>query len=73
MKKKLKNSLSKYYELQDFNAGSYIVAYESRKKEYEDKLHVTMFKSIESRVQFLDYKRIAEMYEGMTKVSKTIW
>ena len=30
----------KFYELQDFNAVFFIVADESRKKEYEDKLHV---------------------------------
>ena len=69
----IKNSLSKFYELQDFNAGFYIVANASRKKEYEDKLHVSMFKLIEDRVIFLDYKRIVEMYEGMTKISKSIW
>ena len=68
-----KNSISKFYELQDFYAKFYIVANEGRKKEYEDKLHVSMFKPIENRVKFLDYKRIVEMYEGMTKVSKSIW
>ena len=36
----IKNSLTKFYELQDFNAGFFIVADASRKKEYEDKLHV---------------------------------
>ena len=69
----IKNSLSKFYELQDFNAGFYIVANASRKNEYEDKLHVSMFKPIEDRVIFLDYKRIVEMYEGLTKISKFIW
>jgi len=33
----IKNSLTKFYELQDFNAGFFIVADASRKKEYEDK------------------------------------
>ena len=69
----IKSSLSKFYELQDFYAGFYIVADTSRRKEYEDKLHVSMFKTIEKRVKFLEYKRIAEMYEGLTKVSKSIW
>lgn len=69
----IKNSLSKFYELQDFYAGFYIVADTSRRKEFEDKLHVSMFRDIEKRVKFLEYNRVVEMYEGLTKVSKSIW
>lgn len=69
----IKNSLSKFYELQDFFAGFYIVADSSRKVEYEDKLHVSMFKPIEKRVKFLDYNRVVEMYEGLKIVSKSNW
>ncbi len=69
----IKNSLSKFYELQDFYAGFYIVADVSRKKEFDDKLHVSMFGAIEKRVKFIDYKRVADMYEGLTKVSNSIW
>lgn len=69
----IKNSLSKFYELQDFYAGFYIVADASRKKEFDDKLHVSMFGTIEKRVKFIDYKRVAELYEGLTKVSNSIW
>lgn len=69
----IKNSLSKFYELQDFYAGFYIVADVSRKKEFDDKLHVSMFGAIEKRVKFIDYKRVAEMYEGLTKVNNSIW
>lgn len=69
----IKNSLSKFYELQDFNAGFYIVADASRKKEYEDKLHVSMYKPIEKRVKFLDYKQVAELYEGLKKVDGNLW
>ena len=69
----IKNSLSKFYELQDFNSGFYIVADSSRQKEYEDKLHVSMFNAIENRVIFLDYKRVVEMYEGLKKVDASVW
>ncbi|MBQ3300536.1 MAG: hypothetical protein IJH04_00020 [Eggerthellaceae bacterium] len=69
----IKNSLSKFYELQDFHADFHIVADASRKKEFEDKLHVSMFGAIEKRVKFVDYKRVADMYEGLTKVSSSIW
>lgn len=68
-----KNSLSKFYELQDFNSGFYIVADENRRKEFEDKLHVSLFKTIEKRVKFIDYNQVAEMYEGMSKVNNSIW
>ena len=56
----IKNSLTKFYELQDFNAGFFIVADASRKKEYEDKLHVSMFSPIENRVRFLNYKQVED-------------
>ena len=69
----IKNSLSKFYELQDFYAGFYIVADSCRKNEFEDKLHVSLFNSIENRVKFLDYNRIVEMYEGLTKVASSGW
>ena len=64
----IKNSLTKFYELQDFNAGFFIVADASRKKEYEDKLHVSMFSPIENRVRFLNYKQVVDLYEGLTHI-----
>lgn len=69
----IKNSLSKFYELQDFNADFCIVANSSRKEEFNDKLHVSMFKAIEKRVKFIDYARVANTYEGMKKVNTFMW
>jgi hypothetical protein len=69
----IKNSLSKFYELQDFSAGFYIVADTSRKKEFEDKLHVSMFTAIENRVRFLNYMQVVNMYEGLKKVDVNFW
>ncbi|MCM1169174.1 MAG: hypothetical protein NC324_04485 [Bacteroides sp.] len=69
----IKNSLSKFYELQDFYASFFIVAGSSRKKEFEDKLHVSMFKPLEERVRFLDYGRVAKMYEGLMKINDISW
>lgn len=69
----IKNSLSKFYELQDFHAGFFIVADTSRRKEYEDKLHVSLFGAIEKRVKFFEYTKVVEMYEGLTKVSNAMW
>ena len=69
----IKNSLSKFYELQDFQAGFFIVADIIRKKEFEDKLHVSMFSPIEERVKYLEYEKVANMYEGMSKVKASLW
>jgi hypothetical protein len=69
----IKNSLTKFYELQDFNAGFFIVADSSRKKGYEDKLHVSMFSPIENRVKFLNYKQVVNLYEGLKMVDGSIW
>ena len=69
----IKNSLSKFYELQDFNAGFYIVADTSRKREFDDKISVSMFEPIKDRVAFLEYKRVAAMYEGLAKMDGISW
>ena len=69
----IKNSLSKFYELQDFYVTFYIVADAIRQKEYEDKLHVSMFKSIEKRVKFLEYSKVVNMYEGVSMIQKAMW
>ena len=69
----IKNSLSKYFELQDLFARFFIVADISRKKEFEDKLHVSMFQSIEKRVEFLSYESVVKKYEGMKLVSESSW
>ena len=69
----IKNSLSKFYELQDFHAEFYIVADKRRRSEFDDKLHVSMFKPIESRVRFLDYERVVGVFENLKQVSAITW
>ena len=69
----IKNSLSKFYELQDFFAKFYIVADICRIEEFKDKINVSMFNSIKSRVQFLDYERVATMYTSLKSVNKNSW
>ncbi|MBQ8721188.1 MAG: hypothetical protein IJY67_03460 [Paludibacteraceae bacterium] len=69
----IKNSLTKFYELQDFYAVFHIVADIHRKKEYEDKLNVSMFESIKNRVKFVDYSKVADMYEGLLKANNSKW
>ena len=69
----IKNSLSKFYELQDFFAQFFIVADESRRKEFNDKMEVSMFAPIADRVKFLDYARVVANYEGLTKINASAW
>ena len=69
----IKNSLSKFYELQDFHSKFFIVADKQRESEFEDKLHVSMFQSIENRVEFLDYERIVRHFEGLKQVNASKW
>ncbi len=69
----IKNSLTKFYELQDFNSGFYIVADEHRRNEFDDKLHASIFKSIEERVKFLDYEKVVKRFEALREESLSAW
>lgn len=69
----IKNSLSKFYELQDFYAKFYIVADKSRENEFLDKLNASIFNAISKRVRFLKYEQIVNVYEGLTKANTMKW
>jgi hypothetical protein len=69
----IKNSLSKFYELQDFYAGFHIVADISRKNEFEDKLNVSMFSGIARRVKFISYDTIVKRYEAISIEKEVLW
>ena len=69
----IKNSLSKFYELQDFFSKFYIVANICRKEEFNDKISVSMYNSIKSRVQFLDYERVVAMYANFKSINNNNW
>lgn len=66
----IKNSLSKFYELQDFFARFYIVADTCREKEFEDKIQSSIFRPILNRVKFLNYEQVASMHMGLNALSK---
>lgn len=68
----IKDSLLKFYELQDFYAKFYIVASESRRKEFEDKLHTSVFATIEKRVCFRNYDKIVQEYNGLKQVNEAL-
>jgi hypothetical protein len=69
----IKNSLSKYYELQDFYANFFIVADKSRENEFSDKLHVSMFNPIVERVKFISYEKVAKRYEAEENININRW
>ena len=69
----IKNSLSKFYELQDFFSKFYIVADVCRKEEFNDKINVSMFEPIKSRVRFLDYRQVISMYTGLKNMDIINW
>ena len=69
----IKNSLSKFFELQDFQARFFIVADKCRRAEYEAKISASLFSPLTSRTAFIDYDRVAKVYESLTQISKAAW
>ncbi|GHT13213.1 hypothetical protein FACS189426_17800 [Bacteroidia bacterium] len=66
----IQNSVSKYFELQDYYAEFYIVAPEYRKRKFDDIMSQTMFKPIKNRVKFVDYENIGNQYSKMFELSQ---
>lgn len=66
----IKNSLGKFIQLQDFYTKFYIVANIARKKEYEDKLNLSMFRSILYRVNFIDYENLSNWHTKTFEIYK---
>lgn len=69
----IKNSLSKFYELQDFFSMFYIVAGKHREAEFSDKIDASMFSSIRNRVGFLNYEKVASMHTSLTQQVTFQW
>lgn len=69
----IKNSLSKFYELQDFFSLFYIVANGHRENEFKDKISNSQFADIKNRVSFLSYERVALYYSSLSQESTSGW
>lgn len=69
----IKNSLSKFYELQDFFASFFIVADKYREHEFKDKLESSIFSPIKNRVRFLTYDKIAASHSILSQQINCIW
>lgn len=69
----IKNSLSKFYELQDFFSRFYIVAGSHRENEFKDKVDASIFASIKSRVSFLTYDKVAALHSSLSQQCASSW
>lgn len=69
----IKNSLSKFYELQDFSSEFYIVANVHRENEFQDKINASIFSSIQSRVKFLSYDKVASLHSNLSQQQQLLW
>ena len=69
----IRNSLSKFYELQDFFSTFYIVAGVHRESEFKDKISSSIFSPIKNRVRFISYDRVAAMHSSLSKEISIIW
>lgn len=69
----IKNSLSKFYELQDFFSSFYIVANSHRENEFIDKINASIFSPIKSRVEFITYDKVASLHSNLSQQEQIIW
>lgn len=67
------NSLNKFYEFQDFHADFYIVADESRKEDFHDKLGRSIYNNIKARVKFLPYIQVIRRHANLKQEQEFIW
>lgn len=59
----IKNSLNKFYELQDFRAKFYIVAAKERKQQFDDVINSSIYNPIKNIVEFVNYDALIAQYE----------
>ncbi|MCR5151100.1 MAG: hypothetical protein K6B52_07730 [Clostridiales bacterium] len=59
----ISNSLDKFYELQDFRADFYIVADESRRRQFDSLMERSMYSQIVKYVKFFNYDNLVLQYE----------
>lgn len=69
----IKNSLSKFYELQDFFSSFYIVANSHRENEFKDKINASIFAPIKGRVEFISYDKVAMLHSNLSQQVKLLW
>lgn len=66
----IQNSLLKFLELQDFFVKFFIVANEVRKKEFEEKMALSAFNSIQERIQFISYIQLSNWHSRTYEITQ---
>lgn len=69
----IRNSLTKFYELQDFFSDFFIVAGKHREAEFADKIEASIFSPITGRVRFLSYEKVAAMHSTLRQQASLRW
>lgn len=59
----ISNSLDKFYELQDYRADFYIIADESRHRQFDSLMERSMYRGIAKFVRFFNYDNLVKQYE----------
>lgn len=59
----IKNSLNKFYELQDYRANFYIVAPKERERQFNDIISSSIYLKIKDIVRFVNYDTLIKQYE----------
>lgn len=68
----IKNSLNKFFELQDFRAKFYIVADKARKRQFEDVIGASIHNPIREMVGFVSYDDLVKQYSNESKIKRVI-
>lgn len=63
----IKNSLNKFFELQDFRARFVIVADEERHHQFDDVIQASIYNPIRSLVDFVNYDSLINQYSNESK------
>ncbi|MCD8325574.1 MAG: hypothetical protein LUC90_02490 [Lachnospiraceae bacterium] len=63
----IKNSLNKFFELQDFRARFVIVADEERHRQFDDVIRASIYNPIRSYVDFVNYDSLVNQYANEGK------
>jgi len=59
----IRNSLDKFFELQDFRAKFYIVAPKERERQFENCISLSIYRPIKNYVTFVNYDNLVRQYD----------
>lgn len=68
----IKNSLNKFFELQDFRAKFYIVAAKERKNQFDDIINSSIYRPIKDIVDFVNYDALISQYNMEYKIIERV-